>query len=62
MTCNENKEEVVSCRKGKSPAVTIAGRMRGRSVANRCRTNSAHIRQSRPDPGLGFLGEILKTC
>ena len=29
--------------------------------AGRCRANMAHIRQSRPDYGLGFQVEVLKT-
>ena len=27
----------------------------------RCRTNSAHLRQSRPDYGLSFVGKVFKT-
>ena len=27
----------------------------------RCRANMAHIRQSRPDSGLGFQAKVLKT-
>jgi len=30
-------------------------------VASRCRANVAHIRQSRPDSGLGFQVKVLKT-
>ena len=30
-------------------------------VPLRCRVNMAHIRQSRPDSGLGFQVEVLKT-
>ena len=30
-------------------------------LAHRCRANSVHIRRSRPDSGLGFLAEVLKT-
>ena len=28
----------------------------------RCRANIAHVRQSRPDPGLGFQVKFLTTC
>jgi len=27
----------------------------------RCRVNTAHVRQSRPDSGLGFQVKVLKT-
>ena len=30
------------------------------SVPVRCRTNMAHIRQSRPDYGLGFQARVLE--
>ena len=33
----------------------------GRAIADRCRANSAQIRQSRPDSGRGFPGEVIKT-
>jgi len=29
-------------------------------VSSRCRANVAHIRQSRPDSGLGFIAKVLK--
>jgi len=28
----------------------------------RCRANVAHVRQSRPDPGLDFQVNVLETC
>jgi len=40
----------------------VAGRPKvvGRQVVNPCQGNSAHIRQSRPDYGLGFQAKVLE--
>jgi len=45
--------------------MVLAGGLRHPSIRSvevyRCRANMAHIRQSRPDSGLGFDKKILET-
>ena len=40
--------------------LTHPGSVCTRKMPNRCRPNLAHIRQSRPDSGLGFQVKVLK--
>ena len=39
----------------------VPGDKVGPTILNRCRSNMAHIRQSRPDSGNGFQVKFLRT-
>ena len=41
-------------------AVVRRGVSSGRAAGTRYRANIAHVRQSRPDPGLGLLVKFIK--
>ena len=51
------------CRRlpGKTAPVIACTEGFGCGVQGRCRANMAHIRQSRPDSGLGFQATVLET-
>ena len=44
------------------PVHTRPRNLRVDRIRNHRRANMAHIRQSRPDSGLGFQGTVLQTC